>query len=68
MTWTALSPATSPSARGNAAAVAWNGGVVLFGGVDTTELADTWVWNGATWLAQSATGPAARFGAVMGTY
>ena len=48
--------------------VAWNGGVVLFGGVDTTELSDTWVWNGSTWLAQSATGPAARFGAVMGTY
>jgi len=47
------------------------GGVVLFGGFDSTGtgMADTWVWNGSTWTASAATGPVARgdtVGAVLG--
>jgi hypothetical protein len=42
------------------------GGVVMFGGFDSTGagLADTWVWNGSTWTAGPTTGPSARGDAV----
>ncbi|HUE53269.1 MAG TPA: kelch repeat-containing protein [Terriglobales bacterium] len=38
------------------------GNVALFGGFDgTTGLADTWIWNGSTWMQQTpASSPAAR--------
>ena len=42
------------------------GGVVMFGGFDTSDagLSDTWLWNGSTWTASTATGPVARGDAV----
>ncbi len=45
------------------------GGVVMFGGFDSTGagMADTWLWNGATWTATTATGPVARGDAVGAT-
>ncbi len=74
-TWTQLSPATNPVAR-NAASMAYDqtaGDMVLFGGQTVRNgtslsdyLADTWVWNGATWAEQSPTSsPSARAGAAM---
>ena len=64
-TWTQLSPATSPPARGNAS-LAYNantGKMVLFGGCCSTNgfLSDTWTWDGNTWMQQSpASSPGAR--------
>lgn len=72
VSWTELEPSASPPARVQAAianALA-QGGLVLFGGWDGSDsssaLADTWVWNGATWQeANLATSPSARWGAAM---
>ena len=62
------SPATSPPARRDAT-MAYDAAtrtVVLFSGVSSSLVADTWVWDGATWTKQSpATHPTARFGASM---
>jgi hypothetical protein len=69
--WDQQSPATSPSARINAAlARTQNGttnGAVLFGGFDGTKyLADTWTWDGTNWTEQTpATSPPARAGATI---
>ena len=68
-TWSALSPATSPSARAYAA-VAYDAAhqqVVLFGGIKGNKsLGDTWTWNGTTWAQQNVSpAPAARSGASM---
>ncbi len=72
--WTEDSPATSPSARINAALArtqsGTTNGAVLFGGFDGTNyLADTWTWDGTTWTQQTpATSPPARAGATMEYY
>jgi hypothetical protein len=36
------------------------GGVLLFGGFDTSPVADTWTWDGKTWKKLDAHGPPAR--------
>jgi trimeric autotransporter adhesin len=72
--WSQDSPATSPSARINAALArtqdGTTNGAVLFGGFDGTNyLADTWTWDGTTWTQQTpATSPPARAGATMEYY
>lgn len=53
---------TGPSAR-NAYHVAYDSArsvSVLFGGYDTTDLGDTWEWDGSSWLLRSSAGPSAR--------
>ena len=65
--WSKLAPATSPSAR-NYSAMAYDTGrqvMVLFGGTDKTDNAqsDTWEYNGTTWKALAPnTEPNAREG------
>jgi len=67
-TWTQLSPAASPTARSGASATAYDGTIVLFGGSSSgVYQSDTWIWNGSSWASTAATGPQARFGAMMGT-
>ena len=69
--WSEDSPASSPTARINAALArtqdGTTNGTVLFGGYDGTNyLNDTWTWNGTTWAEQSpTTSPPARAGATM---
>jgi hypothetical protein len=68
-TWTQLSLATSPSARGWAP-MAYDpatGDMVLFGGYDGSfNLVDTWTFNGKTWTQLSpAISPSTRDGASM---
>jgi hypothetical protein len=71
LTWTKQHPATSPSARDEAAIAsdAANGTVVLFGGgTNRTDfwLGDTWVWDGSTWTElHPAASPPALAGASM---
>lgn len=66
--WTQRTPASSPSARKNAA-IAFDTDralAVLFGGKATTAAAaDTWEWDGSTWLPRATTGPSARTGAAL---
>lgn len=67
--WGQLSPATSPTARQNAA-MAYDPAtqqLVLFGGWDgTEELGDTWTWNGSTWTEMfPASSPSPRDSAAM---
>ena len=69
LTWTQLSPATAPSARGYAA-MAYDMAhkkVVLFGGYDAhSYLQDTWTYDGTTWTkVETANAPAARVNAQM---
>ena len=68
-TWTQLSPIASPPARANAmmAYDAATGQIVLFGGdVNSTQLGDTWTFNGTTWTQLSpAKSPSARSDAMM---
>jgi sugar lactone lactonase YvrE len=71
-TWTQLSPATSPQARGYAV-MAYDAAfsqVLLFGGEGNGTgfpfLNDTWTWNGTTWTQLApVTSPEARFSATM---
>jgi hypothetical protein len=78
LTWSSLSPATSPAARDLAAQVYDPAtGLVLFGGVDSTNTYnDTWTWSGSTWSQTDDTGdvgctgfctasPAVRVGPAM---
>jgi N-acetylneuraminic acid mutarotase len=52
-----------PSARATPAMAAWQGEIVLFGGVvlrggsTYVELADTWEWNGNNWTELDVSGP-----------
>jgi galactose oxidase-like protein len=68
--WTKQHPATSPPARG-AAVMAYDAatsGIVLFGGLDSTDarLGDTWTWDGSAWTQQHpATSPPSRYYAAM---
>jgi hypothetical protein len=65
-TWVQVHPSTTPSARGEAAAVydASTHQVVLFGG--DTLVGDTWVWEGHVWIRQQpAMSPPARSNAAM---
>jgi hypothetical protein len=49
VSWTRLSPKTSPSARQNhLMATVWQG-VLLYGGGVGTTLPETWLWNGTDW-------------------
>jgi hypothetical protein len=72
-TWTQQTPATSPPARAQAmmAYDAATGTVVLFGGDSSSSeppilLADTWTWNGTTWMQQApAVHPSKREAAAM---
>jgi hypothetical protein len=67
-TWTQLFPATSPASR-YGASMAYDpstGQLVLFGGLGTFSLSDTWTWNGTTWTQLNpATSPPARADASM---
>jgi hypothetical protein len=68
--WVQLSPATSPSARGNYAVAydAAHGQIVLFGGYSGpgAYLGDTWIWNGTTWTQKSpANSPPGRSNSAM---
>ena len=60
--WTQRLPSLSPPARGYQGQVfdSARNETVIFGGMGTTVLADTWVWNGATWTQRAVTGPPAR--------
>jgi hypothetical protein len=73
--WNQLHPTSSPSARTQAAMATdpTANGILLFGGAtsgciagalagDSGFLSDTWLWNGSTWVQQSASGatPPAR--------
>ncbi len=66
-TWTAQSPATSPSARGYAASATDATEMVLFGGASAGgDLSDTWAYRGGDWVAQApTTSPSAREGAAL---
>ena len=62
--WTQRSPLTSPPARdsGGLAFDASRSAVLLFGGISVpglqpSELADTWLWDGSNWSQQSASNP-----------
>lgn len=65
-TWTKVETATSPPARAFAAMASLNGKAVLFGGLavasaSAARLADTWLFDGATWTkAVVAQAPPAR--------
>ena len=67
-TWTQQSPATSPSVR-QWASMAYDGKtgtVVLFGGISSAFLNDTWNWNGTRWtqvITGQANVPSGRYGA-----
>jgi hypothetical protein len=65
--WTQASPSTSPPARVNGGMASdKNGKVVLFGGFNGVNLADTWLWDGSNWSqANPATSPPARTGQAM---
>src|ERR1700719_4514199 len=57
-----------PSGRSDGAMVydAATGSTLLFGGFNSTELADTWSWNGSVWSKLTpATSPPAVRGASM---
>jgi N-acetylneuraminic acid mutarotase len=60
--WIQLLPTTSPPARGYAAAGAFEGAMVMAGGLSnepmSSLLTDVWVWNG-TWTERFAKGPSA---------
>jgi hypothetical protein len=66
--WTKLSPATSPSPR-SGHAMAYDPvskKIVLFGGIGTTYLDDTWTYDGSTWTKQrTPVAPSVRTGSVM---
>ncbi len=68
-TWTNVTPTVSPPARTDAMMVydAARKVSVLFGGVNgTTDLGDTWEWNGTAWKQVMATAsPAPRFDHAM---
>ena len=62
--WSQASPPTNPTARQGAAEAydSGTGQTVLFGGgnaADTTDLTDTWAWNGTTWSELATGGPVA---------
>jgi hypothetical protein len=64
LTWTQVVPAASPVARSGPGFV-WDtvrNVAVLFGGFagGTTNLGDTWEWDGTQWTQTAASGPAAR--------
>ncbi len=70
-TWAIRTPATSPRARFGVAMAydSQRARVVLFGGVTGAgglALADTWVWDGSTWVGSTpAPSPPARWYAAM---
>ena len=67
-TWTHQNLLTNPSPRSKAA-MAYDpatGNIVLFGGVGSTILGDTWTWNGSAWtLLSPAISPPPLEGAAM---
>ena len=58
-----MMPATVPPGRFYPSVATLDGQIVMFGGSNGTDLADTWTWNGSNWTSLSVTGPAARAGA-----
>jgi hypothetical protein len=68
-TWLRMSPANSPPARANSAAVYYlsRDRVVLFAGhTPAVNLADTWEWDGVNWLRVAPTvSPTARWAHAM---
>lgn len=58
----ALTPAQTPTTfqRVGLAFDQFRSELVLFGGFTTTELAETWKWNGTTWTQATGAGPTAR--------
>ncbi|MBK8096073.1 MAG: hypothetical protein IPK26_03150 [Planctomycetes bacterium] len=66
--WRFVNPTNSPSAR-SLAMLAWSEidqRVLLFGGLATTVLAETWSWDGTDWqLRQAAASPSPRYDGAM---
>jgi len=69
--WTLMN-VTGPPQRDNAMMAPLDGKVVLFGGAQSdptggasTSLADTWTWDGISWVQVNVTGPPARSAAMM---
>jgi hypothetical protein len=56
-----------PVARRDASMARRGNRIVLYGGVNTSdiELADTWEWDGTNWIQTVVGAPSARFGASM---
>jgi hypothetical protein len=68
--WNQAFPGTSPPARAYAAMSSFDAGspgVAVFGGVGSSLLNDTWIWNGSSWsqATAGAGAPTARQGAEM---
>jgi hypothetical protein len=72
VSWT-QEPVFGPEPRFGAAMATIGPSVVLFGGDGeegggpTHLLADTWIWNGASWTRRKVTGPSARASTAMAT-
>jgi hypothetical protein len=74
-TWSEVAAPLAPPPRWGASMAALGGRVVMFGGGDASDgiddggnvLGDTWVFDGATWTEQSASGPVARVLSTLGT-
>ena len=68
MTWSTVTPATSPGAL-YAQAEAYDpatGQTIMFGGSNgSSNVANTWSWNGTNWTELATTGPPAREQAAM---
>lgn len=70
-TWAQLAPISAPTPRRRGFALAYDaarGHVVMFGGqsAEGDTLADTWIWDGATWaLAAPANSPPPKSGQTM---
>ncbi len=65
--WVPVAATVRPPARWEAA-MAYDeatGQLLLFGGLNSTALGDTWLWDGRRWTRSSAPGPPARYGAAM---
>jgi hypothetical protein len=66
-TWSQASPTNSPSAR-QVMAFTYDAGrsrVVMWGGLDTSFLSDTWEWDGTNWANRGNSPFAGRCGAAM---
>lgn len=61
-TWSNLNPISGLSARRDHAMAfdSVRDRSVLFGGIDSQRLGDTWEWDGATWQLRAITGPSPR--------
>jgi hypothetical protein len=71
--WSTPSPGLAPSRRQWPVMAPTSAGAILFGGFDNDSnsggvLADTWLWDGATWTKLPVSGPPGRMNAAMASY